>query len=52
MEADVIAGCALIGAALAVLTLLVLWSRRMIHRIARKGYGSAREIHTLEQEND
>ncbi|HET6428194.1 MAG TPA: hypothetical protein VFJ30_07285 [Phycisphaerae bacterium] len=44
MDGQTIVGIAVIAAALAVLTGLVLWCRRRIERIARKGFGSARAI--------
>jgi len=37
-------GCLIIVFALGVLTFLVLYSRRRIDRIARNGYGSARDV--------
>lgn len=39
-----IVGCLIVGAALGLSTFLVLWSRRTIERIAKKGLNSAREI--------
>lgn len=42
--ADILFGCAVLTAALGCLTALVLWSRRIIERVARRGGGSAREI--------
>ena len=44
MDGDVIVGIIVIAAAAALLTGLVLWSRRRIERIARNGYRSARAI--------
>ena len=44
MDGDTIIGLVLMVGALALLTGLVLWSRRRIDRIARNGYGSARAI--------
>ena len=44
MDREVLAGFAVVAGALGVLTYLVLWSRRTIEHIARKGLGSAREI--------
>jgi len=44
VDREVAAGFTVVAAALGVLTYLVLWSRRTIERIARKGLGSAREI--------
>ena len=44
MDPNVVIGCAIVAAALVVLTVLVLISRRRINRIARSGYRSAREI--------
>ncbi len=44
MDTNVVVGCVIIAGALALLTFLVLWSRRSIGRIARNGYGSAREL--------
>ena len=37
-------GCVLVTGALGLIAYLVVWSRRTIDRIARKGLGSAREI--------
>lgn len=44
MDLDLILGCVVAAAALGFLTVLVLWSRRSIDRIAEKGYKSFREI--------
>jgi len=44
MDWQTILGCLIIASALGVLTFLVLCSRRRIDRIARNGYGSARDI--------
>jgi hypothetical protein len=41
---DIVAGCTILTVAMGTLTYLVLWSRRTIERIARRGYGSARRI--------
>ena len=43
MTGDVYIGCILVAFALTSVTALILWSRRTIERIARKGYRSARE---------
>ena len=44
MDFDTTLGCLLAAGALALSTVLVLWSRRAIERIARRGFRSAREI--------
>jgi len=44
MDVNAVVGCALIAAALGLLTYLVLWSRRTIDRIAGSDGRSAREI--------
>lgn len=44
MSGDALVGIIVIAASLVVLTVLVLWSRRRIERIARKGYDTARAI--------
>ncbi|MDY6913536.1 MAG: hypothetical protein SVT52_03660 [Planctomycetota bacterium] len=44
MEMNAIIGLIIIAGALCVSTLLVLWSRRRIRRIADRGYESARGI--------
>jgi hypothetical protein len=41
---DTVAGILVTALALVTIVTLVLWSRREIDRIARRGYGSAREI--------
>ena len=41
---DLIVGIAMLAASLAVLVFLVLWGRRTIERISRRGSRSAREI--------
>jgi len=41
---QIVAGCVILALALGLMTYLVLRSRRMIERIARRGYGSARRI--------
>jgi hypothetical protein len=46
---DIVLGCVLVGASLAAQVFLVLWSRRSINRIARRGYASARKIASDEQ---
>ena len=51
MDFDTTLGCILVVVALSLLTLLVLWSRRTIDRIARKGFGSAREISSEQPPN-
>ena len=50
METELIIGLTLVVAALAGITFLVVWGKRSIDRIARKGYGSAREIDREEME--
>jgi len=44
MDAEILLGCFIGGAALAVITVLVLWSRHRIERIAKRGPASAREL--------
>ena len=44
IHADLVAGIVIIAAAMCLLLGLVFWSRRIINRIARRGFGSAREI--------
>lgn len=44
MDADIIAGIVVLALALGVLTGLVLWSRRIIERIAASDSKTAREI--------
>jgi len=44
VERDALIGCVIIAGSLAVLTYLVLWSRRAIDRIADSSSSSAREI--------
>ena len=44
MDADGIAGCIIIAAALGFITYLVVWSRSMIERIADKKLHSIRKI--------
>jgi hypothetical protein len=44
MDGDTLLGCILIAGALAVLTVLTLWSRRTIRRITERGSRSLREI--------
>ncbi len=44
MSTDAAIGCILIAAAFALLTYLVAWSRRTIHRIDRSGARSARDV--------
>ena len=44
MEPDAIIGLSVTAAALVVLTLLVLWSRRRIEQISRNGFGTPRQI--------
>jgi len=43
MDKDILIGLALIAFSLFSVAALVLWSRRRIEQIARKGYRSARE---------
>jgi len=42
--AEIVLGVVLLAAALAALSGLTFWSRHIIHRIARRGTSSAREI--------
>jgi len=44
MDTDILVGCILAGGALALTTVLILWSRRTINRIAESKSRSAREI--------
>jgi len=44
MDTDTVLGVLIIVGALLAIVLLVLWSRRTIDRIAKRGFGSAREI--------
>ena len=44
MDGDAIVGTIVLVFALGSLTCLVLWSRRIINRIARRHFGSARQI--------
>ena len=44
METNLVLGCVVLGAAAALLTYLMVWSRRTIDRIAHKRFGTAREI--------
>jgi len=44
MNTTILVGCILVAAALVVMVLLVLWSRRTINRIARERLHSARDI--------
>ena len=44
MEGDAVIGIIVIAGALAALTLLVVWSRQIIHRIAARRFDSARAI--------
>jgi len=44
MDTDVVIGSIAIVVSLGFITYLVLWSRRVINRIARKGLRSARDI--------
>ena len=44
MSLDALIGIGLVVLALAVVTVLTLWSRRTIHRIAEGRLGSARRI--------
>ena len=43
MEKDIITGCILIVGALFSVTVLTLWSRRIIRRIADTGYRTVRQ---------
>jgi len=44
MHVDTVIGLGLIGFALILLAVVVVWSVRRINRIGRKGFGSARAI--------
>ncbi len=44
MDFNATLGCLLAAGALALSTILVVWSRRAIERIAQRGFRSAREI--------
>jgi hypothetical protein len=44
LEPDLLIGCIILGAALALHVVLVIVSRRRIHTIAEKGSRTAREI--------
>ena len=44
MNSDVLLGCLIVAAALGLCAGLVVWARRSIDRIARRGYRTAREI--------
>jgi hypothetical protein len=44
MDTNVTIGCVVLAAAVGLLTALTAWCRRQINRIARHGYGTAREI--------
>jgi hypothetical protein len=44
MSTDAVVGCFLVAGAVCLLTYLVVWSRRTIHRIDRIGARSAREV--------
>ena len=44
MNGEILLGCLVLGAALCIVTYLVLWSRRTIDRIAESDARSAREI--------
>ena len=44
MNATIVMGSAVVVAALAAMVLLVLWSTRAIHRIAREHLHTARDI--------
>lgn len=43
MDTDIITGCILTAGALISITVLSLWSRSTIERIARTGYRTARQ---------
>jgi len=45
VDINAILGCAVVAAAIGLITYLLLRSRRSIERIARNGFGSVREIH-------
>jgi len=44
MDPHALVGCIILAVALGSLTGLVFWSRRIINRIGKTGFGSAREI--------
>jgi len=44
MDPDTVIGLALVGSAMALLVVLVVWSVRRINRITRSGLNSARAI--------
>ena len=44
MDRDSLIGCVIVVVALSAISYLVLWSRRMIDRIARKRLSSVRDI--------
>ena len=46
---DMVIGVTIVVCTLGLITFLVLWSRKRIERIARSGFGSAREIMKDEQ---
>ena len=49
MDMNVLIGCVVTVCALALIVALVLWSRRTINRIAKKGFRTARQ--TLKELN-
>jgi len=44
MDGQTLLGCLIAALALGAMTALLIWSQRSINRIARSGFGSAREI--------
>jgi hypothetical protein len=44
MDTDVVAGCILSASAMLLTVYFVLWSRKTIDRISRRGLRSARDI--------
>jgi len=49
MNTDVTIGCIVAAAAMLIIVILALWSRRTINRISDKGYRTARQ--TLKELN-
>ena len=44
MEVEALVGWIIVAVALVTITTLALWSRHKINKIAKRGYGTAREI--------